>query len=149
MKRKLESLFWNIQVNRDLRSLERHFKISVKTPFASTRASLTKLWQQISTLEKKFLLSPCPLQPRGRSLSMASSPIARPPGQRISAEKPQPTAVHQTITTARSKDYNRSSVLVRSRSTQFMARPSCEPRRRLPETRLCFCHFRVFFRCVR
>ena len=65
--------------------------------------------------------------------------------RRISAEQPQPTAAHHTITTVRRPHYNCSSALVRSRSTQFMARPSCEPRRRPPETRLRFCHFRRVF----
>jgi len=48
----------------------------------------------------------------------------------------QPTAAHHTITKARCLDYNCSYALVRSRSTLFMAYPSCQPRRRPPETRL-------------
>jgi len=45
--------------------------------------------------------------------------------RRVSAEQPPLTAAHHTITTARHPDNNRSSALVRSRSIQFMARPSC------------------------
>jgi len=92
----------------------------------------------------KLCPSPCPLQSGGGSPSVASSPIAWPWGTRISAEQPQPTAAHHTIMTARRPDCNHSSALVRSRSTQFMACQSCEPRRRPPETRLRFCHFRGF-----
>jgi len=59
---------------------------------------------------------------------VASSPIALPvhEEQRISAEQPQPTAAHHTITTARCPDHIRLSALVRSRSTQFTAHPSCQ-----------------------
>ena len=46
--------------------------------------------------------------------------------RRISAEQPQPTAAHRTITTARRPDHIRLSALVRSRSIQFMAHPSCQ-----------------------
>ena len=45
---------------------------------------------------------------------MASSPVHEE--RRISAEQPQPTAAHRTITTARRLDHIRSSALVRSRS---------------------------------
>ena len=46
--------------------------------------------------------------------------------RRISAEQPQPTAAHRTITTARRPDHIRLSALVRSPSTQFMAHTSCQ-----------------------
>ena len=46
--------------------------------------------------------------------------------QRISAEQPQPTAAHRTITIARHPDYIHLSALVRSPSTQFMDCPSCQ-----------------------
>jgi len=46
--------------------------------------------------------------------------------RRISAEQPQPTAAHHTITTARHPDHIRLSALVRSRSTQFRAHPNCQ-----------------------
>jgi len=39
-----------------------------------------------------------------------------------------PQAAHHAITTAQRPDNTRSSALVRSRSTKFMARPSREPR---------------------
>jgi len=55
---------------------------------------------------------------------MASSPVHEE--RRISAEQPQPTAAHRTITTARRPDHICLSALVRSRSTQFTAHPSCE-----------------------
>jgi len=41
--------------------------------------------------------------------------------QQTSAEQPQPTLAHDTITTARLPGYNWSSVLVHSQSPQFMA----------------------------
>jgi len=46
--------------------------------------------------------------------------------RRVSAEQPQPTASHRTVTTARRPDRICLSALVRSQSTQFMARPSCQ-----------------------
>jgi len=39
-----------------------------------------------------------------------------------------PQTAHYAITTARRPDNTRSSALVQSRSTKFMARPNCEPR---------------------
>ena len=49
--------------------------------------------------------------------------------RQIIAGQRQPTAAHHTITTARRPDYNSSSALVQSRSTQIMARPSYKSRR--------------------
>jgi len=57
---------------------------------------------------------------------VASSQIARHEERRISAEQPQPTAAHRTITTARRPDHIRLSALVWSRSTHFTAHPNCE-----------------------
>jgi len=71
-------------------------------------------------------------------------PVAQLPvhkERQISAKQPQLTTAHHTMTTACHPDYNHSSALVGSRSTQFMARPSCEPRRPPPETRSRFCYF--------
>jgi len=65
--------------------------------------------------------------------------------RQVDAERPQPTAAHRTITTALRPDHIRLSALVRSRSDQFMARPSCEPRPWPPETRSFSCHFGAFF----
>jgi len=48
--------------------------------------------------------------------------------QRVNEEQPNPAAAHHTITTARRPDNILSSALVQSRSTKFMACPSCEPR---------------------
>jgi len=59
-------------------------------------------------------------------LFVAISLIARHEERQISAEQPQPTAVHHTITTARRPDHIRLSALVRSWSTQFTAHPSSE-----------------------
>jgi len=42
----------------------------------------------------------------------------------VNKKQPNPAAAHHTITTARRPDNTRLSALVRSRSTQFMARPS-------------------------
>jgi len=46
--------------------------------------------------------------------------------RRISAEQPQPTAAHHTITTARRPDHISLSALVRSRSTQFIVHGSSQ-----------------------
>ena len=59
-----------------------------------------------------------------KTLAHALSPVHEE--RRISAEQPQLTAAHHTITTARRPDHIRLSALVRSRSTQFTAHPSCE-----------------------
>ena len=53
--------------------------------------------------------------------------------RRVNQEQPTPAAAHHAITTARCPDNTRSSALVRSRSTKFMARPSCEPRSQCSE----------------
>jgi len=58
--------------------------------------------------------------------------------QQISAEQPQQTVAHHTITIARHPNYNSSSALVRSRFSQFVASQSCEPQRRTPNTGLRF-----------
>ena len=60
--------------------------------------------------------------------------------RRISAEQPQPTAAHHTITTARCPDHIRLSALVRSRSTQFIVHASCQLGHG-PQKRDHFCHF--------
>jgi len=57
---------------------------------------------------------------------MASSTIARHEERRISAEQPQPTAAHCTITTARRPDHICLFAVMQSQSTQFTAHPSCE-----------------------
>ena len=69
---------------------------------------------------KKLCPSPCPLQSGGE---YPSWPAPRSPvheERRISAEQPQATAAHRTITTARRPDHIHLSALVRSRSTQFI-----------------------------
>jgi len=75
---------------------------------------------------KKLCPSPCPLQSRGGYPSWPTAQLPVHEERRISAEQPQPTAAHCTITTARRPDHIRLSALVRSRSTQFTAHPSCE-----------------------
>ena len=66
---------------------------------------------------KKLCPSPCPLQSRGEYPSWpAARQLPVHEERRISAEQPQPTAAHRTITTARRLDHIRSSALVRSRS---------------------------------
>ena len=57
---------------------------------------------------------------------MASSRITHHEERRISAEQPQPTADHHTITTARRPDHIHLSALVRSRSTQFIVHASSQ-----------------------
>ena len=65
--------------------------------------------------------------------------------RKVNEEQPNPAAAHHTITTVHRSNNICSSALVLSRSTQFMARPSCWPQRRSPETGLHFCYFREFF----
>ena len=65
--------------------------------------------------------SPCPLQSGRKSPSVATAQLLVLEERRISVEKPQPTAAHHTITTARHPDYTRSSVPVRDQSTRSMA----------------------------
>jgi len=78
---------------------------------------------------------------------VASSPIAREE-RRISAEQPQPTVAHRTITTARRPDHLRLSALVRSRSTQVTAHPSYQLGRGPPK-RGHFLHLLPFWRVTR
>jgi len=69
-------------------------------------------------------------------------PAAQLPRSRGTTNKRRTTtATHHTITTARHRDYNRWFALVRSRSTQFMARSSCEARRRCSEIGFTFLLF--------
>jgi len=82
---------------------------------------------------KNLCPSPCPLQSGGRypSWPAAKSPVHEK--RRISAEQPQPTAAHRTITTARRPDHIRLSVVVPSRSTQFIVHASSQLGRALPK----------------
>ena len=74
---------------------------------------------------KKLCPSPCPLQSGGiPSWPAAQSPVHKE--RQISAEQPQPTAAHRTITTARRPDHVSLSALVRSRSTQFIVHASSQ-----------------------
>jgi len=75
---------------------------------------------------------------------VASSPIACEE-RRISAEQPQPTVAHRTITTARRPDHLRLSALVRSRSTQVTAHTSYQLGRGPPKQG----HFLPFWRVTR
>ena len=70
---------------------------------------------------RKLHPSPCPLQSSRESPSVATAQLLVLEERRISVEKPQPTAAHHTITTARHPDYTRSSILVRDQSTRSMA----------------------------
>jgi len=67
----------------------------------------------------------------------------------VNEEQPNPTTVHHAITTARRPDNTRSSALVRSLSTQFMALPSCELTTRCSEVGFTFSTFsrRFSYRC--
>jgi len=75
---------------------------------------------------KKFCPSPCPLQSRGGYPSWPEAQLPVHEERLISAEQPQPTAGHHTITTARCPDHIRLSALVRSQSTQYMVHASCQ-----------------------
>ena len=90
---------------------------------------------------KKLCPSPCPLQSGGGypSWPAPQSPVHEK--RWISAEQPQPTAAHRTITTAHRPDHIRLSAQVRSHSTQFTQAPSLAARQWPPETRSFFCHF--------
>jgi len=65
--------------------------------------------------------------------------------QRVSAERPPPTAAHHTITTVRHPDKTRSSALVQSQSIRSMAGSGYGPSRWSHEKWLRFCHFGAFF----
>ena len=86
---------------------------------------------------KKLCPSPCPLQSGGGypSWPAAQSPVHEE--RRISAEQPQPTAAHRTITTARRPDHICLSAQVRSRSTQFIVHAISQLGRGPPKR----CHF--------
>jgi len=75
---------------------------------------------------KKLCPSPYPLQSGGGypSWPAAQSPVHEE--RRICAEHPQPTAAHRTTTTAHRPDHIRLSVLMRSRSTQFIVHASSQ-----------------------
>ena len=73
---------------------------------------------------KKLCPYPCPLQSGGGYPSWPAAQLPVHEKRRISAEQPQPTADHRTITTARRPDHIRVSALVRSRSTQFIVHAS-------------------------
>jgi len=75
---------------------------------------------------KKLFPSPCPLQSGGGYplWPAPQSPVHEK--RQISAEQPQPTSAHRTITTARRPDHIRLCALVRSRSTQFIVHASCQ-----------------------
>jgi len=77
---------------------------------------------------KKLCPSLCPLQSGGGypSWPAPQSPVHEK--RRISAEQPQPTAAHRTITTARRPDHIRLFALVRSHSTQFTGCAAVAPR---------------------
>jgi len=90
---------------------------------------------------RKLCTCPCPMQSGEGLPSVASSPIACLWG---TTDKRRTTTTNSSSSHHSAEcipDYNRSSSLVRSWSTQFMAHPSCEPRRRPLETRSRFCHF--------
>jgi len=86
---------------------------------------------------KKLCPSPCPLQSGGGYPTWPAAQFPVHEERQISAEQPQPTAAHRTITTARRPDHIRLSALVWSRSTQFTTHQSCQLGRGPPKG----CHF--------
>jgi len=66
---------------------------------------------------EKLPPSPCPLQSRGGLPFVASSPIASHEKWRISAEQPQPTVAHHTITIARCPDYMMWKMFINNRKS--------------------------------
>jgi len=87
-------------------------------------AAATAREAQLDT--KKLCPSPCPLQSGGgyHSWPAPQSPVHEK--WRISAEQPQPTVAHSTITIAHRPDHIRLSALVRSQSTQFIVHASSQ-----------------------
>jgi len=75
---------------------------------------------------RRTALLPVRCNPEGDYPSWPAAQLPVHEERRISAEQPQPTAPHHTITTARRPDHIRLCALVRSRSTQFIANPSCQ-----------------------
>jgi len=75
---------------------------------------------------KKLCPSACPLQSGGGYLSWPAPQSSVHEERQISAEQPQPTAAHHTITTARRPDHIRLSALVWSQSTQFIVHASSQ-----------------------
>jgi len=103
---------------------------------ASTSASETTARQRLrrkpDLTPRSSVLLPvrCNLEGENPSRPAAQLPVHEE--RQISAEQPQQTAAHHTITTARRPDHNRSSAIsamMRIQSTRMIVRPSCEPRR--------------------
>jgi len=90
---------------------------------------------------KKLWPSPCPLQSGGGYPSWPAPQLPVHEKWQISAEQPQPTAAHHTITTARHPDHICLSALVQSQSTQFTQAPSFTARAWPPKTRSFSWHF--------
>jgi len=94
-----------------------------------------KRWRCIEAQvhSNKLCPSPCPLQSGGGypSWPAPQSPVHEK--RRISAEQPQPTTVHHTITTACRPDHICLSALVQSQSTQFIVHASSQLGRDLPK----------------
>jgi len=78
-------------------------------------------------------LLPVRCNPEGDYPSWSTAQLPVHEERQISAEQPQPTAAHRTMTTARHPDHIRLSALARSQSTQFMAHPSCQLGRAPPK----------------
>jgi len=75
---------------------------------------------------KSSALLPVRCNPEGDYPSWSAAQLPVQEEQRISAEQPQPTAAHHTITTARRPDHIHLFALMQSQSTQLMAHPSCQ-----------------------
>jgi len=97
-----------------------------RTQSTSETTARQRLREKPNLTPKSSALLPvrCNLEGDYPSWPTAKLPVHE--GRRISAEQPQPKAAHHTITTARRPDHIRLSALVRSRSTQFIAHPSCQ-----------------------
>jgi len=102
-------------------------------------ASATALEAQLDV--KKLWPSPCPLQSGGGYPSWPAPQLPVHEKWQISAEQPQPTAAHHTITTVRHPDHICLSALVQSQSTQFTQAPSFTARAWPPKTRSFSWHF--------
>ena len=121
-----------------------HTYTYIHTRIQNVHMNARKARREAQLGAKKLCPSPCPLQSGGGypSWPVPQSPVHEK--RRISAEQPQPTAAHRTITSARRPDHIRLSALVWSHSTQFTQALSLAARPWPPETRSFFCHFGGF-----
>ena len=97
-----------------------------RTQSTSETTARQRLRGKPNLTPRSSALLPVRCNPGGDYPSWPAAQLPVHEERRISAEQPRPTAAYRTITTARRPDHIRLSALVRSRSTQFTAHPSCQ-----------------------